>query len=304
MNTQPVWPPLTRWSSARTLRFFAITLSLSVLAYLAIRIPGVGVSGLADDAAPYWVLKLLLDVFVLGYVAARSRWTGPKLVGALIAVYAGLQVVSFVEIYLYGMVPWSDVTAGVAGSLFQGGAVVLLVVVAFGKLRGEESPAPDDRLRLPPGEWIWKLTVLAVTFLALMILAGLVVFEGVAAFVDPHARAGYEIVEPPAWILPFQLVRGLVFTALLIPVVALLGGEIRETELTVAMLFATLLASNMIAGYDAVPGLLWVAHFFELFAQAFVYGLLAAWLLTRRHRPLRALRGRVYTFGRTSEGTD
>lgn len=104
-----------------------------------------------------------------------------------------------------------------------------------------------------------------------MILAGLVVFEGIAQFIDPPARAGYKIIEPPAWIIPFQLVRRIAFTTLLLPVVCLFGGDTRETMVAVAVLFATLLASNMIIGYDSVPGLLWVALIFELFSQAFVW---------------------------------
>lgn len=293
MNARNIWPPVSRWSSGQATRFGGLVLLLAVLTYLVVRVPEVGVGGLLGESAPYWFAKLLLDVLVLGYVTTRSRWTGPKLVGALLLVYAGLQVVSFVEIYLYGMITQGEVLTGAAASLLQGGVVVIAVVLAFGSLRGDEGPVADDRLQFSVAEWTWKLAALAVAFLVLMILAGLVVFEGLAQLLDPQARAGYEIVEPPAWILPFQLVRGIVFTALLLPVIALFAGDRRETMVAVAVLFGTLLASNMIAGYEAVPGLLWVAHFFELFGQAFVYGLLAVWLLSRHHSPVETLRRRL-----------
>ena len=304
MNARHIWPPVPQWSTTELSRFGGRVLLLTAVAYLVIRVPEVGLAGLGGDAAPYWLGKLLLDVLVLGYVAARARWTGPKLVGALAVVYVGLQVVSFVEIYLYGMITWPDMLAWTGGSLLQGAAIVALVVVGFSKLWGEEAPVPDERLQFPPAEWAWKLLVLAVVFLVLMIVAGLVVFEGIAGVVDPQARAGYEIVEPPAWILPFQLVRGTIFTMLLIPIVYLFDGGVRETQGTVALLFATLLASNMIVGYDSVPGLLWMAHFFELFLQAFVFGLLAVWLLSRRHHPLQTLRGRIGLLSEPADAAD
>ena len=284
--------PLPHWSPGTVLDFGDRVAVVALVVFVLVRVPEAGVAALSEEAAPYWLAKLLLDVVVLGYVASRSRWTGAKLWAALWLVYAGLQTVSLVEVYLYGMVDATAVVAGTGRNLIVGGVVVLAVVAGFGRLQGAAAPVGDDRLRLSAAEWAWKLAVLALAFLVLMIVAGLVVFEGLAAAIDPAARAGYDIVEPPAWILPFQLVRGVAFTAVLLPAIALFGGGYRETQLAVAATFAVLLASNMIAGYDAVPGLLWVAHFFELLGQAFVYGLLAVALLFRSHRPLAWLRGR------------
>lgn len=273
--------------------FAARVVVLTLLAYLFVRVPQVGVGGLLDAAAPYWVAKLLLDVVVLGYVAVRSRWTGAKLVAALAVVYTGLKVVSLGEVYLYGMIGGGDVLAAIALSLVEETAIVLLVVAAFGRLRGEEVPPPDDRLRLSPVQWAWKLPLLAAFFLVTMILAGVAVFTPIAQVIDPVALANYGIFEEtPAWVLPFQLLRGVVFTAILLPVVYAYRGDLGETRLAVATLFAVLLGSYMIAGHDAVPGLLWVAHFVELASQAFVYGLVAVTLLGREHHPLRGIRGR------------
>jgi hypothetical protein len=291
MSSTSEWAPLPRWTLADVGRFCGRGLLLAVVVYLVFRLPEAGLAGLVDSAAPYWFAKVLLDVLVLGYVAARSRWVGLKLVGALALVFAGLRTVSFVEIYLYEMIDAGELATGVDGTLVDGVVLALLVVVVFGRVHGEESPAPDDRLQLSPGEWVWKLTLLAAVFLLTMVLAGLVVFTGVGRVVDPVALANYDLLETPAWVLPFQLVRGLVFTALLLPVVYLLRGGLRETQLTVALLFAVLLSSNMLQGYDSVPGLLWIAHFAELFSQAFVYGLVAVPLLHHSHHPLARLLG-------------
>ncbi|MFB6354567.1 MAG: hypothetical protein ABEJ92_10845 [Halobacteriales archaeon] len=284
--------PLTEWAADEALGFAVRVVVLTLLVYALVRLPEAGAEALTGEAAPYWLAKLFLDVLVLSYVAVRSRWTGARLWATLWAVYVGIQAVSQVEIALYGMADWTAATTGIGRMALVGAAIVLTVTVGFGRFRGSATPARDGRLRLPTIEWAWKLALLAVTFLVLMIIAGLVVFEGLASVVDPAARAGYEIVDPPAWVLPFQLVRGLAFTALLVPVIAAFRGGYRETQLSVALLFAVLLSSNMLAGYAAVPGLLWVAHFFELFAQALVYGLLAVALLFRHHHPLRRFRTR------------
>lgn len=301
MLETPTHESLTEWHPRDVVGFGGRVLVLTVVLYGLVRLPEVGMAGALGASAPYWFAKLLLDVVVLSYVVVRARWVGAKLVGALWLVYAGLQFVSLVEIHLYGMISASELAAGAGRNLLVGAALIGLVVAAFGRLSGEDAPVGDDRLRLSTAQWAWKLAVLAVIFLVLMILAGLVVFERLALAIDPVAYADYELLTPPSWIIPFQLVRGLVFTALLVPVIAMYRGGYRATQLAVATLFAVLLSSNMIAGYDAVPGLLWIAHFIELFSQAFVYGLVAVALLFRPHHPLRSWLGRSTEAGGTTE---
>ncbi|MFB6171117.1 MAG: hypothetical protein ABEJ23_01190 [Haloarculaceae archaeon] len=247
-------------------------------------------SPLADGRAPFLLAKALLDVTVLSYVAARSRWRGPALVGSLLFVYAGLQTLAVVEVGLYGLMGWPVALQAAARSVVVGGVIAAAVAAAFGRLRGRGRPRRDDRLRLPAREWAWKLPVLVVAFLACFLAGGVVVFLGVGRLVDPAALATYDLLEPPDWIFHFQAVRGLVYLGLLLPVLAQLDADARESQFVGATTLAVLVSSGVVVPNAGIPGLLWVAHFAELFASVFVYGLVAAALVWRHHDPLARLR--------------
>jgi hypothetical protein len=273
------------WSTGEAVQFVGRGLLVSLLVYLVARLPDAGLTGLLDAVAPYWAVTVVLTVFVLGYVAVRSRWTGWKLVGALAFLYAGLQIVSFVELYLYGLEPASVTVSNVAWGLGKA-TLTVVVVVGFGRFRGGEAAPSDDRLQFGLAEWAWKLPLLAIVFLAAMIGGGLAIFTPVAQLVDPQALANYEIFDPPAWILPFQLLRGVLFTALLLPIVYLFRGGYRETQVTVALLFAWLLSWGMLLPAETIPGHLWLAHFVEVFVSMFVYGLVLVPVVFRSHHPI------------------
>lgn len=283
---------IREWSVGEAGRFVARSLLLAALVYILVRAPDVGLTGLFDAAGPYWFVSVSGTVLVLGYVVVRSRWTGWKLVGALALLYVGIQTVSFVELYLYGLESAAATTSNATGSLWRAVLTVAVIVAGHGRLRGEEEPVSDERLQFGLAEWAWKLPLLAGIFLLAMIFGGLVVFEPVAQLVDPQALSTYEILDPPAWILPFQLVRGVVFTALLLPVIYLLRGGYRETQVTVATLFAWLLGSGLLIPTATIPGNLWMAHFVEVFGSMFVYALVLVPLVFRSHHPLARLASR------------
>lgn len=274
-------------------RFAGSVLALSVL-LLAVRQVVDGGSTLVVDAeTPRWLGKCLLDVSALSYVTARSRWRGARLVASLALVYAGLQALALVEVGLYGLVAWPTVWLASARSLAVAAVVVPAVAAAFGRLRGEPRAPVDDRLRLSAREWAWKVPTLAAAFLALFLFAGVVVFLGVARALDPVALASYEILDPPPWIFLFQTVRGLAYAALLVPVVYQLRTGPGETRLVAGLTLGFLVSSGVVVPSPDVPGLLWVAHFAELFVSTFLYGVVAAALLGSHHEPLAALRRRV-----------
>lgn len=257
------------------------------------RIPQDGLGALLDASTPGWLVVVLVNTSVIAYLVVRSRWTGVKLAGALIVFYSGLQTVSFVEIYLYGMIPLEAAVQWTATSLATVVGVTAVTLVVFGRLTGPDSPPPDDRLRLSVWQWVWKTPLIAVIHLLTFLAAGLFVFMGVAELVDPVALAEYEILDPPSWIFPFQALRGIIFAGLMLPVVYLFAGGLRETQVTVALAFAVLLSSGLLLPDSGLPGLLWVAHAAEVFSSSFVLGLIVVPLVHHQHHPLRWLAQRT-----------
>jgi hypothetical protein len=177
------------------------------------------------------LVAVFLTVVVLGVRCGPLPMVRGELVGALTLLYAGLQVVSFVEVYLYELETAQVTLSHVGWALLKSTLTVIAVVAGFGGMHGEASPPSNERLQFGVREWAWKLPLLADIFLLAMIGGGLVLFSPVAQFVDPQALANYEILAPPAWVLPFQLVRGALFTAFLLLIVYLFSGGYRETQL-------------------------------------------------------------------------
>ncbi|WP_254533502.1 hypothetical protein [Natrinema gelatinilyticum] len=290
--TETTMESIRAWSVREAGQFLGRAVLVALVVYLVARLPASSVAEVFDSATPYWVVAVFLTVVVLGYVVVRSRWSGWKLVGALTLLYAGLQVVSFVELYLYELETAQVTLSNVGWSLLKAPLTVIAVVAGFGGVRGESSPPSDERLQFGVREWAWKLPLLAGVFLLAMIAGGLVLFSPVAQFVDPQGWANYEILDPPAWVLPFQLIRGALFTAFLLPIVYLFSGGYRETQLTVALAFAWLLSWGMIIPTETIPGRLWIAHFIEVFISMFIFALLLVPVVYRSHSPLVRLTGK------------
>lgn len=279
------------WSPATAGRFLGRAAVVAFVSYLIARLPASTPGVLVDSATHRWVVAVVLTVVVLGYVVVRSRWSGWKLLGALVLLYAGLQVVSFLELYLYGLETKPE-TLSIAGwSLLKSTLTVSAVVAGFSGLRDGEASPSDERLQFDRREWAWKGPLLAGVFLLAVIAGGVVLFTPLARFLGPRALAGYQIFTPPAWILPFQLLRGALFTAFLVPVIALFAGGYRETQLTVALAFAWLLSWGLIIPTETIPGRLWIAHFVEVFVSMFVFGLLLVAVLFRHHSPWARIAG-------------
>jgi transketolase len=90
--------------------------------------------------------------------------------------------------------------------------------------------------------------------------------------------------EVPAWVLPFQAVRALLWTAVTLPVIRAMKGRWWETGLAVALLFSVLMGGNLLQPTDMPTGLQ-AAHFVEVFGENFVFGWVVVGLLSAGRRP-------------------
>jgi len=174
--------------------------------------------------------------------------------------------------------------------LFLNGAILAaifspLAVLAHGKMRRvEEIQEPNRRLVMPWTVWIWRLALIAVIYVFIYILFGMFVAKPLAgeAFDEYYAN-----LQLPPWILPFQMVRALIWTAIALPVIRMMKGRWWEARLAVALLFSVLMGSLLLIPTEFMPKAIRLAHLVEVTSSNFLFGWIVVSLLTPRHHATR-----------------
>lgn len=285
------------------LRIVVLTFLLFVC-YLIASV-AVGLTDSTQTAEPMGAMVALLAVcaletIVLSYTIIRSRWTGWRLVVTIFFVFYGvktflsqIETVVFLD-YLVDIVP-----AEMIPKLFMQGAIIAalfspLAVLIHGRMKGaQESQEPNRRLVMPWTEWVWKLILIAVIYVVIYFSFGMFVFVPLAGEAFQEYYAGLQL---PAWILPFQMARAMIWTALALPVIRMIKGDWWEAGLAVALLFSVLMSAQLLVAGEFMPEAIRMAHLVEVTSSNFLFGWIIVWLLNHHHGSLREL-------FRWSEGT-
>jgi hypothetical protein len=242
-----------------------------------------------------------LNTAVLVYVVSRSRWAGWKLVVTLCFVIFGVTtVMPQIETAVFVTLP-----GGLLPRLFLAGflfSVIFspLAVLILGKRRSSNTiNEAGGQLPQSVNQWIWKLSLIAVVYVILYFTFGYFV-----AWQSPAVRAYYHgddagnffaqmynTFRDAPWLLPFQLFRGLLWTALAIPVIRLMKGEWWEAGLAVALLFGVVMNTQLLLPNPLMPKDVRMAHLLETAASNFIFGWILVWIL--RHRGSLMVRHRI-----------
>jgi len=235
------------------------------------------------------VVVCLLDSIVLSYPTIRSQWTGGKLVATIFLVFYGVMTfLSQIETVVFLQYFEHIVPVELTPSLFLHGLITAalfapLVVLIHGKTRRSDESKPNPRLVMPLREWVWKLVLIAAVYVVIYVAFGAFIAQplGGEAFQEYYAN-----LQLPAWILPFQLIRGLIWAALAIPVVKMMKGFWWEAGFAVALLFSVLMGSLLLIPNPYMPDVIRVAHLVEIMSSNFLFGWIAVRVLHIRKRIL------------------
>jgi hypothetical protein len=165
----------------------------------------------------------------------------------------------------------------------------VLAVLILGKRKFETvDTQPDSRLVIPASEWAWKLAVIAVTYLILYFTFGYFI-----AWRNPAVREYYggideggfvgqmgRVLRNTPWLIPFQIVRAMVWVALAVPVIRMLKGQRTEAALAVGLLFAVVMNAQILLPNPYMPEPVRMAHLVETASSNFIFGFFIGWLLT------------------------
>ena len=283
--------------AARLLLSTVVLFICFAVAGTIVKLPGSGEPAAeAGDAAARLLAVCFLTVAVLTYTILRSRWAGWKLAVTVFLVYYGVatlmgQIESAVFI--------TRLPAGALPRLFFMGALVAAPFAALAVLiLGKRKASPADtgsttRLDMPAHEWTWKLSVIAVVYVVLYFTFGYFI-----AWRHPEVRAYYNGVDMgsfPAhmamvardtpWLIPFQAMRAMLWTALALSVVHMMKAGRLETALAVGLLFSVVMNAQLLLPNPYMPDAVRMAHLIETTSSNFLFGALVGWLMAAPRRP-------------------
>jgi hypothetical protein len=235
------------------------------------------------------LLVPLLHAVALSWPILRSRWTGWRLVGAVFLLFYGVTtlLVAIEAVYLPDTLPLDLVVRLVVNGGITAAIFSVLAVLIHGRMKEDEKPqgpSPQPAIplncaqNLPWTSYIWRLALVGLGWVALFILFGAFVFLPLAGRLAAADLAAYSNLETPAWVLPFQVLRGVLWAVLSLPVTRMMKGRMWETGLAVALLVLVLMGANLL-GPTGLPAGLQVAHFVEVFGESFVFGWIVVGLL-------------------------
>ncbi len=222
-----------------------------------------------------------LQAIVLGYPVVKTNWRGWKLITTVFIIYFGLatfmtqiETVVFLQ-YLVEIVPTGETVNLFFNGLIMAAILAPLVVIIYGKYLKEEGyKEKSSKITLSVKQWIIKLGLVAILYAVIYILFGALVFKPLAGAAFDEYYAGLQM---PSWIIPFQLVRGILFTFLAFPVMWMLEGSFREVAVAISLLYSVILASLVIPPNEFMPANIRFAHMIELFTSMFLFG----WIITK-----------------------
>jgi hypothetical protein len=239
------------------------------------------------------LLACALEAVVMAALILGSRWTGWKLIGAVFFIFYGVTTfMSQIESAVFitrlppGTVPRLFLMGGLIAAPFSIAAVVIL---------GKGKPKPTDvepnaRLVMPAGEWLWKLSVIAIAYLILYFTFGYFIAwrnPAVSEYYggrDPGSFAAQisAVLQVTPWLVPLQIVRAMCWVLLALPVIRMLKGGWLETALMLGLLFAVVMNAQLLLPNPYMPKPVRMAHLMETASSNFIFGVLIGWLLTER----------------------
>lgn len=234
------------------------------------------------SAAAAWALVALLYSAVIAYPVIRSRWAGWRLVAAVFGAFYGITtVLNMIEVAFFlphvisaGTIVRIMITHAIIAAVAAPAAVWLFDRWGSGPRVREANP----RLRMSWHRWVWKLALIAVTYVFLYLFFGAMVAWQVPAVREFYADA---VIPTVGTIVVLQLFRALVWVALAVPIIRMMKGPWWETALAVALLFAVLMNAGLLAPNPFMPGVVRLTHLVETASSNFIFGWCLVWLLLR-----------------------
>jgi hypothetical protein len=241
------------------------------------------------------VLVSMINALILAYPIFRSRWHGLKLIRAVFLVQFGVETfLTQIESLYFNQA--LQITASEMIGLVSAGAVRALIfaplaVWFLGRIkRREQSEEKTPAMNFPA--WVWRFAGLTVLYPIVYFLFGYYVawqweetrlfYSGTRDILPLVTHFQGAFASDP-YFLPFQLMRGALWTAFAMLIVNMMNAKRWESALAVALIFAGLLSSGIgLFPNPYMPPMIRQSHFYELMSSMLLFGAIAGWTLHRK----------------------
>ena len=238
-------------------------------------------------------------VLVIMAVIHSSRWQGWKLLVAMsVSFYLVMTLVTQLEAWYFLL----GITIGpqLMSRLFLQGIptafiFVPIAVLVMGRFRplAEETDSPEIS-PMSRREWLWKLGVIYIAYLALYYLAGYFI-----AWQNPAVRAFYgspgealpffqqmlHIFTTDPWLTPYQLLRTLIWVAGAYLIIRGSRLPLWQTALIVGLALSVPQNVGHILPNSLIPlNSVRLSHLIETASSTFLFGLFVTWLLYPKYQ--------------------
>ena len=255
--------------------------------------------GLVSDGTGL-IIMVAVETATLVALILTSRWGGWKLAILLsLAYYGAVTVLMQIETwyFLSGLTVNSNILAALFIMRLPVSFIVIpLAVWILGKGKAPAELAPNSALVMPLRQWLWKLAVIAVSYVVLYLSAGYFI-----AWQNPEVRVFYtgSAYLPTFWeqipknlrdyptLFPFQVFRAMLWTLCALPIIRGSKVNVWWTALLVGIMFSLPQNVGHIIANPLMPiASVRLSHLIETTSSTFIFGLIVVWLLHRKHESL------------------
>jgi hypothetical protein len=238
-----------------------------------------------------------INALALSYPILRSRWHGLKLILVIFLIQFGVETFLTQIESLYFNRTLQIAASEMTGIVLAGAIRALIFApLAVWFLRRMKNPRrPEEKLpAMHLSAWIWRFAGLTVLYPIVYFLFGYYVawqWEETRLFytgtrdILPLVTHFRGLFASDSYFIPFQLMRGALWTALAMLIVNMMNAQRWESALAVALIFAGLLSSGIgLFPNPYMPPLVRQSHFYELLSSMLLFGGVAGWMLSHKRQ--------------------
>lgn len=269
-------------------RTSAIALAMVCLGWiLGVLLPAEEVTGeptgLIGSFVLPWVSACILAA-ALAYPITRSRLTGKALFGVVfLAVFGLMTVLTLVEAALFLNMTVGELLKEFFKTTLTSAVLAWLAVTLYPKLEG--GLIKVDHGANPPStaSWVRRWLGVSVIYVVLYITAGLLILPLIKTWYEAQGT-----LEPnPAFFFPFQIARGALFVACVLPLLRSMNVTRRQASLSMAVMIPLVHGvAGLIPPNPFMPDYVRHAHMLEIGWSNFVLGLLIGFLFWNPQFPV------------------
>jgi len=270
---------MNRWFEA-TIRAAIIAVVLVIVGWLLgivfpiEQVPEKPVGFVGSVLLPW--LSAFLMAAALAYPISRSRLRGRRSFAAVfLAVFGLMTVLTLVEAAVFLQMTAGELLTELFKTTVNALALSGLAVVLFPHWESEITMTEHAANPPTSGSWIRRWIGVSFVYLVLYVVAGMLILPLVRTFYEAQGT-----LQPnPVLFLPFQLARGALFVAVVLPLLRSLEVSRWRASLAMAVMIPLVHGvAGLIPPNPFMPDFVRHAHMIEIGWSTFVFGLLIGFL--------------------------